>query len=541
MINESLNNIDEVLHKIETNNSQVINKINYNSDNLNIPLFLNSTTSESNAHKFTIAKEDIDLYNQKYKELSEKTNEYTQNTFESIKEIIQPVNNLKNELDKMSDNFEETMKNLCLPFILEQKGLINTSESNLRRLDLYEKMTDYKSEITELNLLYNKFLNYIILIIDTVVSAVDEISNSANELNDYINEGIINFTNLVENTDTNNLHNNLITMKDSFLKLKDDINERKNNLEENINSFQKLYEKMRNELQDFQNDFNKLTENINEISNLIVEEVTKENEIEIEKQSSTDFIVDSILNSLSFIYESVIKFEIQTKERLISIIIVINVESKTSLDMLFIMDLTGSMEPYINETKTNLIDIMDKIIDQSPGIDINLGFIGYRDIPAEGGGEYIDIDFTQNHNHLREQINNVYADLGGDLPEDVAWAFEMALNKTWKSNAKFIVFVADAPGHGLKYYKYDKKYPDEIEGRKDIEESVIELVKNNVCMFCLEITDYTKQMFNIFQNVYNKYGSCNLEIVNNNGNNFSDEIVDSAIQIYSTQRKTEDK
>ena len=205
------------------------------------------------------------------------------------------------------------MKNLCLPFILEQKGLINISESNLRRLDLYEKMTDYKSEVTELNLLYNKFLNYIILIIDTVVSAVDEISSSANELNDYINEGIINFTNLVENTDTNNLHNNLITMKDSFLKLKDDINERKNNLEENINSFQKLYEKMRNELQDFQNDFNKLTENINEISNLIVEEVTKENEIEIEKQSSTDFIVDSILNSLSFIYESIIKYQIKQK------------------------------------------------------------------------------------------------------------------------------------------------------------------------------------------------------------------------------------
>jgi len=209
--------------------------------------------------------------------------------------------------------------------------------------------------------------------------------------------------------------------------------------------------------------------------------------------------------------------------------------------MLFIMDLTGSMGPYINEAKSNLIDIMNKIIDQSPGIDINLGFIGYRDIPAEGGGEYIDIDFTQNHNHVRNQIKKVYASGGGDFPEDVAWAFEMSLNKAWNSNAKFIVFVADAPGYGLKYYKYDKKYPNEIEGRKDIEESVIELVKNNVCMFCLEISDYTKQMFNIFQNVYNKYGSCNLEIVKNNGHNFSDEIVDSAIQIYSTQRKTEDK
>ena len=209
--------------------------------------------------------------------------------------------------------------------------------------------------------------------------------------------------------------------------------------------------------------------------------------------------------------------------------------------MLFIMDLTGSMRPYINEAKSNLIDIMNKIIDQSPGIDINLGFIGYRDIPEEGGGEYIDIDFTQNHNHLREKIKKVYASGGGDFPEDVAWAFEMSLNKAWNSNAKFIVFVADAPGHGLKYYKYDDMYPDGIEGRKDIEESVIELAKNNVCMFCLEISDYTKQMFNIFQNVYNKYGSCNLEIVKNKGNNFSDKIVDSAIQIYSTQRKTEDK
>ena len=162
------------------------------------------------------------------------------------------------------------------------------------------------------------------------------------------------------------------------------------------------------------------------------------------------------------------------------------------------MDFTGSMEKYLNEVKSNLIDIIDKVIDQTPGIDINLGFIGYSDIPEEGAGPYIDIDFTQNHNHLREQINNVYADLGGDLPEDVAWAFEMALNKTWRSNAKFIVFVADAPGHGLKYDPGDYKYPDGIEGRKDIEESVEELAKNNVCMFCLNITTDTDQMFNIF-------------------------------------------
>ena len=205
---------------------------------------------------------------------------------------------------------------------------------------------------------------------------------------------------------------------------------------------------------------------------------------------------------------------------------------KTSLDLLFIMDLTGSMGGYIEEAKRNLINIMDRIIEQSPGIDINLGFIGYRDIPQEGGGEYINIDFTQNHT----SIQNVRAALGGDTPEDVAWAFEKALNKAWKSNAKFIVFIADAPGHGKKYYPKDYKYPDGISGRKDIEESVEELAKNNVSMFCLRITSDTDIMFNIFNNVYKKYESPIFKLVYNSGKGFTDEVVNSCIDYYSTHR-----
>ena len=214
---------------------------------------------------------------------------------------------------------------------------------------------------------------------------------------------------------------------------------------------------------------------------------------------------------------------------------------KTSLDLLFIMDLTGSMGGYIEEAKRNLINIMDRIIEQSPGIDINLGFIGYRDIAREGGGEYIDIDFTQNHTYIRNIIKNVYADRGGDLPEDVAWAFEKALNKAWKSNAKFIVFIADAPGHGKKYYPNDYTYPYGISGRKDIEESVEELAKNNVSMFCLRITSHTETMFNIFNNVYNKYESTIFKLVNNSGKGFTDEVVNSCIDYYSTHRDLDTK
>ena len=173
MINDSLNNIDEVLNNIEVINSEVNNKIEYDPKNLSIPSFLTNSTNETNAHKIAIAKEDINLYNEKYKELSEISNEFSQNTSESIKEITEPVKNLKNEIDVISEEFDETMKNLCLPLILEQKGLIDTSESNLRSLEINDLMEDYRKKIEELNELYNRFLNFVIDAINHVIKALE--------------------------------------------------------------------------------------------------------------------------------------------------------------------------------------------------------------------------------------------------------------------------------------------------------------------------------------------------------------------------------
>ena len=58
------------------------------------------------------------------------------------------------------------------------------------------------------------------------------------------------------------------------------------------------------------------------------------------------------------------------------------------------MYLTGSMGSYIQDAKTNLIFIMDRIIEEFPGIDVNLGFIWYRDIEEQEGVEYVNIEFT---------------------------------------------------------------------------------------------------------------------------------------------------
>ena len=96
------------------------------------------------------------------------------------------------------------------------------------------------------------------------------------------------------------------------------------------------------------------------------------------------------------------------------------------------MALTASMYPYIEQSKNNWMYIIDSIIKESPGIDMNLWFIGYRDIEEELGGECINIEFTKYHIEVRDIINCINRGYGEDIPEDVEWAFEIALLKNWK-------------------------------------------------------------------------------------------------------------
>jgi vacuole morphology and inheritance protein 14 len=322
-------------------------------------------------------------------------------------------------------------------------------------------------------------------------------------------------------------------MKDSFLNLKDNLNERINKINESISNLENSNKKIKNDLLNFQNYFDELSENITELSNLIINETAKTTEIEIENTGFSNFVVDSIIISLSEPLIKIIKYEYEIMGILFEIEDeVLVVETKTSLDLLFIMDLTGSMTSYIDETKKNLIYIMKRIIDQSPGIDINLGFIGYRDIYEE----YVDLEFTKEHSYIENQISDVIASGGGDIPEDVAWAFERALNKSWKSDAKFIVFVTDAPGHGSKYSPYDWIYANGIPGRKEIEESVKELAENNVSMFCFRIHSNTDKMFSIFKNIYDNYSWNIFELVDISGHVFTDEIVNSCNNYYLKQK-----
>ena len=177
----------------------------------------------------------------------------------------------------------------------------------------------------------------------------------------------------------------------------------------------------------------------------------------------------------------------------------------TGLDLMIIIDLTGSMYIWLNEVKENIKNVIEEITQNNPGSKIRLSFIGYRDFESENEPrKYESKEFTENINEFYEYINTLDCSGGGDLPEDIVGALKLSLNMKWESEAKYALLVCDAPCHGKQYHNifYDKFENGDPDGTTL--ESVIEQFKlKEITFYCLEIDESTNKMFNIMKNVYN--------------------------------------
>ena len=130
------------------------------------------------------------------------------------------------------------------------------------------------------------------------------------------------------------------------------------------------------------------------------------------------------------------------------------------LDVLFLLDSTGSMSDEIDRIKDSLLSISASISDLPSRPDLRFGMVAYRD----RGDEFITrvYDFDHDFHRFADTIREVHADGGGDEPESLNEALHVAVHKpSWRlGNAIRLVFlVADAPPH-LDYpqdYDYSKE------------------------------------------------------------------------------------
>lgn len=116
------------------------------------------------------------------------------------------------------------------------------------------------------------------------------------------------------------------------------------------------------------------------------------------------------------------------------------------LDLLFMVDTTGSMGDELEFLKEEMADVVDRVA-MSAQVPLRTSVNFYRD----DGDEYIvryfrfEDDVNASVAHIREQ----YANGGGDTPEAVHMALDNAVNgHAWDKDAvKLVILVLDAPPH----------------------------------------------------------------------------------------------
>lgn len=120
-------------------------------------------------------------------------------------------------------------------------------------------------------------------------------------------------------------------------------------------------------------------------------------------------------------------------------------------DIVFVIDITGSMGSKIDEVKNNIDGFINKISEN--GVDVNMGLVTYGDVnTSQGGDPVIKTAMTSDLNQFKEYIDSITLTGGGDYYESglegIADVTNGALSYDFRSDsAKQIILVTDAPVH----------------------------------------------------------------------------------------------
>ncbi len=174
----------------------------------------------------------------------------------------------------------------------------------------------------------------------------------------------------------------------------------------------------------------------------------------------TDIFGNAYLFPSAGEFESVSKVEIRYEDQFISHeysysaesnLIDFNVVTANThediIEIMFVIDTTGSMGDEITYLKAEVDSVISEVSSLNPNSTIKLALLFYRD----QGDNYVTryFDFTEDISAQKQALSNQTAQGGGNFPEAVATALDEAVNKSWSNanSTKLIFHVLDAPPH----------------------------------------------------------------------------------------------
>ena len=132
---------------------------------------------------------------------------------------------------------------------------------------------------------------------------------------------------------------------------------------------------------------------------------------------------------------------------------------QSRIDVVFVLDTTGSMGGLIQAAKEKIWSIATTMASAQSAPEIRMGLVAYRD----RGDAYVTrvVDLSSDLDSMYATLMDFQADGGGDGPESVNQALHDAIHKvSWSQQDdtyKVVFLVGDAPPH--MDYQDDVKYP----------------------------------------------------------------------------------
>ncbi|MEJ2130100.1 MAG: VWA domain-containing protein [Gammaproteobacteria bacterium] len=126
------------------------------------------------------------------------------------------------------------------------------------------------------------------------------------------------------------------------------------------------------------------------------------------------------------------------------------------VEVVFVLDTTGSMSGLIDAAKEKIWSIATTMASAQPTPEIRMGLVAYRD----RGDAYVTrvVDLSQDLDSMYATLMDFQADGGGDTPESVNQALADAIHSiSWSQGDdiyKVVFLVGDAPPH--------MDYPDDV-------------------------------------------------------------------------------
>jgi hypothetical protein len=121
------------------------------------------------------------------------------------------------------------------------------------------------------------------------------------------------------------------------------------------------------------------------------------------------------------------------------------------LDVVFVIDSTGSMTPYIEAVKEAVLKLSEELRRPDFRVDVAFGLVAYRDYDSASAFVTREFDLASDPTVFLSRIADLRAEEGGDEPEAVYDGIRSGLEKsTWRGeglSTRVVVLVGDCPAH----------------------------------------------------------------------------------------------